>query len=103
MREEPTEGTDLGQSDTTTRCIRRKAKKGDEACEKHQRERERSMESTSWRPNDCLNNLWMCDYGHARCIVGVLDGSIYTYVQQLNSKLLEMLPVAGQNHCAMLN
>jgi hypothetical protein len=54
------------------------------------------MESTSWRSNDCLNNLWMCDYGLARCIVGVLDGSIYTYVQQLNSKPLEMLPVARQ-------
>lgn len=54
MREELTKGTGFGQSDTSTRCIWGKAKKGDEACEEHQRERERSMESTSWRSYDCL-------------------------------------------------
>lgn len=62
MREELTKGTGLGQGDTSTRCIWGKAKKGDETCEEHQRERERSMESTSWRSYDCLKVLWMCDY-----------------------------------------
>jgi hypothetical protein len=72
MREKSAKRTDLGEGDITTRCIWGEAEKGDEACEEHQRERQRSMESISWRPNDCLKICGCLLMDICACIVGVL-------------------------------